>query len=75
MSTSKFSLLNDDWGRGGHACPQCHTVDADYVDTLFAYSAYTKRDPVRGDAMFLAAQTHEHRTVVVSSREYRIACS
>lgn len=45
--------------------PQGHTADADYVDTLFAYSAYTKRDPVRGDAMFLAAQTYEHRTVVV----------
>ena len=63
MSTSRVLLLNDDWG--GRVCPQCQTANADYVDTLFAYSAYTKQDPVRGDTLFLAAQTHEHRTVMV----------
>lgn len=63
---------NDDWG--GRVCRQCDLLDDDYVATLFAYSAYTKRDADRGDTLFLA--THDSNgelvTVEFSKVPYRL---
>lgn len=55
--------LNDD--QGGRVCRQCGTQDDGYVTTLLAYSAYTSRDVVRGDTLFLAAQTLNGEFVTV----------
>lgn len=63
---------NDD--QGGRVCRQCCTQEDGYVTTLFAYSAYTKRDAVRGDTLFLAAQTlnGEFVTVEFARVPYRL---
>ena len=55
--------LNDD--QGGRVCRQCGTQDDGYVMTLLTYSAYTSRDVVRGDTLFLAAQTLNGEFVTV----------
>ena len=62
MATS--FLLSDDGG--GRVCQECTTLESDYVASLFSYSAYTdRRPPVRGDTLFLAAQTHDYRMVTL----------
>lgn len=60
---ASIATLNDD--QGGRVCRQCGTQDDGYVTTLLAYSAYTSRDVVRGDTLFLAAQTLNGEFVTV----------
>lgn len=57
------SPSNDDWG--GRVCRQCNTPIDGYISTLYAYSAYTKRDAFRGDSLFLAAHTDDDELVTV----------
>ena len=59
------SILTLDDDQGGRVCRQCGTQDDGYVKTLLVYSAYTSRDAVRGDTLFLAAQTLNGEFVTV----------
>ena len=63
--TSPGSILPDDGG--GRVCQDCNASDFDYIFTLFTYSCYTNRynSLFRGDALFLAAQTLDHKTVTI----------
>ena len=63
--TSPGSILPDDGG--GRVCQECNASDFDYIFTLFTYSCYTNRynSLFRGDALFLAAQTLDHKTVTI----------
>ena len=63
--TMNAAIITQNDDQGGRVCRQCGTQDDGYVTTLLAYSAYTSRDVVQGDTLFLAAQTLNGEFVTV----------